>query len=205
MRIVILLASCGFALVTFLISLIAYPFIASTFDFNPFALCFIIGIPLLLLTVFVTIIICKERFIRLSIVLPCFMSIALSAIITGVKFDVDNEYRNGYIHPGSLYNGLGFRVVGYHDYFYAGVDEYGYDVIVGANCDEDYDYDDDEYDRYKFKLNYFDTQGNFIDSKELSKRYDENLSLGKVQDEIKEDIKYYAKKYNNITIYAQIG
>ena len=64
MRIVILFASCGFALITFLISLIAYPFIASVFDFNPFALCLIIGIPLLLLTEFVTMKICKEFVLR---------------------------------------------------------------------------------------------------------------------------------------------
>lgn len=204
MKIVVLLASCAFALVTFLISLIAYPFIASAFDFNPFALCFIIGILLLFLTAIVAMN-CKERFIRGCIILPCFMSILLSAIITGVKFNVDNEYRNGYIHPGSLYNSLGFRVVGYHKYFYTGVDEYGNEVIVGANYDRDDDYDDDEYDRYEFKLNYFDMQGNFIGSKEFSKRYDDDLRWSEVIDEIKEDIKYYAKKYNNITIYAKIG
>lgn len=213
MRVIILLISCGFALLTFLISLIAYPLIASAFDFNPFALCLIIGIPLLIATFFVTINVCKEKFIRLSIIIPCFASILLSIIITGIKFNVYNEYVSGYIEGyghsygvGPLYNSFGFCIVHRgHEQYYSGVDEYGNEVIIGANIDYDYEYDNEKWERYKFTLNYFDTQGNFLNSKEFSLKYSiESYSNG-FYSNYKEDIKYYAKKYNNVTIYERIS
>lgn len=199
MKIIILLISCVIALFTFLISLIAYPFIASLFDFTPFALCFIIGIPLFIVTTVVVRALSKEKVIRYSIIFPCMISIVLSTIIIGIKFDTA-EYRGGYIRTiGSLYNNFGFRIISKgHDAYYSGIDEYNNDVIVGVIYEE-LDYDKDGKDKYEFTLNYFDIYGNFINSKEFTRIYNE------YEWRLYDEVKYSAKKYYDIIIYERIG
>ena len=204
MKIIILLISCVIALFTFLISLIAYPFIASLFDFTPFALCFIIGIPLFIVTTVVVRALSKEKVIRYSIIFPCMISIVLSTIIIGIKFDTA-AYRGGYIQThriGSLYNNFGFRIISKGHYaYYSGIDEYNNDVIVGVIY-EKLDYDKDGKDKYEFTLNYFDIYGNFINSKEFTRIYNEDEWWWDIIDD---EVKYSAKKYYDIIIYEKIG
>lgn len=164
MNVVILLICCGIALVTFLISLIGYPLIASMFDYSPFGLSLFIGIPLFLLTSILTLCFLKRGFIRRCVIIPCLFSVGLSSAVTFIRFEW-KEYWNNYLYRyGKLYDNMGFCIISSHyDGYAKGIDENGIELIIG--CDKVYI--NDEYKEYR--IDCYDLQGNFIMSEKISR------------------------------------
>ncbi len=163
MNVIILLICCGIALTTFLMSQIGYPLIASMFDYSPFGLSLFIGIPLFLLTSILILCFFKRGFIRRCIIIPCLFSVALSVLVSFLRFGWE-EYRGGYLkYEGKLYDDMGFCVISSkHGIYSKGIDEFGNELIIGY----DSQYRDGEY--FRIRVDCFDLQGNFIKTEEIS-------------------------------------
>lgn len=208
MNVVILLICCGIALLTFLISLIGYPLIASMFDMSPGVLAFLSGMALFFLTLFITVFLVKKEFIRRCIIIPCFFSCLLSATISIRRFrsysddlyggyHYETHYHNGYINTGKLYNHWGFCIISqYNDWYKIGIDEYGNDIIMGYNTD-DIDSDDDE-TLYEISINFYDINGHFKDRAEYRHWFSDPRDIDPFLDD-------RVKAHYNITVFDRIG
>lgn len=172
MKIIILLVCCGIALLTFLISLIGYPLIASMLNCSPLNLSLWIGIISFLIILFLTMYFTKRRFLRLCIIISYALSVTLSSTVLFVRFS-HREYKIGYlVAKGTLYNRLGFRIISSSDnWFYTGLNRYGENVIITVKERWEANPDDIAGVEKVRDIKVYDTDGNFIDSITYTYRY----------------------------------
>lgn len=182
MRTIILIFSVIVFVLYLILSQFVYPLIAWFIDGYPFLISIIIGPIVLSLSTILTRTITKDKFIRRSILIPCFISILASIVIIAIRFE-DYGYYKGYMtkEGGDFYNKLGIKIINNEGgYWYKGVDIHGNEVIVNFfNLGYNVDYAKNNYyndeTKFDFKIIYYSiTDGSFLGKKEFSRYYDDD-------------------------------
>lgn len=214
MKTVVLIFSIILSLLGILVGQFAYPFMASLFDSNPFWVSLYIGVPLSLIICTIVLIISKQKFIRISIILPCILSCAITSFVLHVfSYPLYCTYQNGYIHAHGIRNKFGIKIINSWSIrngifsapkFFLGKTQNGNTVIISAEGKEHYiEEDDDNYARYyciaKLRLEYYDEKGNLLESRMHEKRVRWSQEFNE-EEWLNDCINYYEDAY----IYADL-
>lgn len=183
MKLIILLICCGVGILTFLLSLFGYPFIASLFDAEATSLSLFIGIPLFVLTLSVTLCFSKKKFVRICIIIPCALSVLLSSIVNYIRFGESN-YHQGFCYENGVYNRWGFKIIPDAYGMRRTVDENQNEVFINIHIDEvssqelesEWDEEKEEFINeykhvYNFSFSNYDLKGNLL------KQYEEEREI----------------------------
>lgn len=210
MKVIILIISVLISIIGLIAGQFLYPLIASWFDGSPTYIALFAGAPLFIIITILTFVLTKDKFIRSAILIPVFVSILATIGLLVLRFGESN-YENGYCaRSGELKNSLGITFIdsscGYN--WYRGINEFGQEVFVNADWDDDWDYrkeHDYEVSKYDYQIMVFDEFGNFIDQTRFTLYYDddeEEISFGPYLDRKTED---FFETHTGISVYQRIG